>query len=81
VVRDTAKYIGMAVASLAATLDPDVVVVGGSVSAAGDLLLEPVRQECGRRLPPGAMDFLRVEFSVLGEDAVALGAARLAMTA
>jgi len=81
VVRDTAKYIGMAIASLAATLDPEVVVVGGLVADAADLLLDPVRQECARRLPPGGMDALRVEFSSLGEEAVALGAARLAMTA
>jgi glucokinase len=75
VVRDTAKYIGMAVATLAATIDPEVVVVGGSVAAA-DLLLEPVRQECVRRLPPESAD-LRVEFSTLGPDAIAIGAARL----
>ena len=79
VVRDTAKYIGMAVATLAATIDPEVVVVGGSVAAA-DLMLEPVRQECGRRLPPDAMADLRVEFSTLGPDAIAIGAARLALS-
>ena len=80
VVRDTAKYIGMAVATLAATLDPEVIVVSGSVAAA-DLMLEPVRQECGRRLPPDAMADLRVEFSTLGPEAIAIGAARLASTA
>ena len=79
VVRDTAKYIGMAVATLAAAVDPDVVVVGGSVAAA-DLMLEPVRQECMRRLPPEWMADLRVEFSTLGPDAIAIGAARLALT-
>jgi glucokinase len=80
VVRDTAKYIGMAVATLAATIDPEVVVVGGSVAAA-DLMLEPVRQECARRLPPDAMADFRVEFSTLGPDAIAIGAARLARPA
>lgn len=80
VVRDTAKYIGMAVATLAATIDPEVVVVAGSVAAA-DLMLEPVRQECLRRLPPDAMADLRVEFSTLGPDGIAIGAARIAMTA
>jgi glucokinase len=79
VVRDTAKYIGMAVANLAAAVDPDVVVIGGPVSAASDLLADAVRQETGRRLP-GSMDHLRVEFSTLGDEAVAIGAARLAMT-
>lgn len=81
VVRDTAKYIGMAVANLAATLDPEVVVLAGTIAAAGDLLLEPVRQECARRLPPGMADKVRVEISPLGDDGVAIGAARLAMLA
>jgi glucokinase len=77
VVRDTAKYIGMAVATLAAAIDPEVVVVSGTVAVA-DLMLDPVRQECARRLPPDAMHDLRVEFSELGPDAIAIGAARLA---
>ena len=80
VVRDTAKYIGMAVATLAAAIDPEVVVVGGVVAAA-DLMLEPVRQECARRLSPDAMSDLRVDFSTLGPDAIAIGAARIAMLA
>ena len=80
VVRDTAKYIGMAVATLAAAIDPEVIVVGGEV-AASDLMLESVRQECGRRLSPDATADLRVEFSSLGADALAIGAARIAMRA
>jgi glucokinase len=80
VVRDTARYIGMAAATLAAALDPEIIIVGGGVAVA-DLMLEPVRQECARRLPPDAMHDLRVEFSTLGADAVAIGAARIAMTA
>jgi predicted NBD/HSP70 family sugar kinase len=78
VVRDTAKYIGMAVANLASCLDPEIVVLSGEVAAAGDLLLEPVRQECARRLPPGMVEQVRLEISPLGEDGVAIGAARLA---
>jgi glucokinase len=80
VIRDTAKYIGMAVASLAAAVDPEVVIVSGSV-AAPDLMLEALRQECSRRLPPEAMSDMRVEFSELGANAIALGAARLAQLA
>ena len=80
VIRDTAKYIGMAVATLAAAIDPEVVVISGTVAAA-DLMLDAVRQECARRLPPDAMHDLRVEFSSIGPDAIAIGAARLALTA
>jgi glucokinase len=81
VVRDTAKYIGMAVANLAATVDPEVIVISGEIAVARDLLLEPVLLECARRLPTATMDALRVSFSALGADAVAIGAARLAMSA
>lgn len=80
VVRDTARYIGMAVATLAATIDPEVVVVSGAVAVA-DLMLDAVRQECSRRLPSDAMNDLRVEFSRLGDNAIAIGAARLAQLA
>ena len=80
VIRDTAKYIGMAVATLAAAIDPEVIVVSGTVAVA-DLMLEPVRQECARRLPPIAMTEMRVEFSQLGANAIAIGAARLAQIA
>jgi glucokinase len=78
VVRDTAKYIGMAVATFAAAIDPEIIIVSGSVAAA-DLMLDPVRHECARRLPAEWMNDLRVEFSTLGAEAVAIGAARLAM--
>jgi predicted NBD/HSP70 family sugar kinase len=81
VVRDTAKYIGMAVANLAGALDPEVIVLSGAVSKAGDLLLDPVRQECARRLSPAMLEQFRLEISPLGEDGVAIGAARLAALA
>jgi glucokinase len=78
VVRDTAKYIGMAIANLAAAIDPDIVVISGPVAAAGELIIEPVRQECTRRLPPQLASTFRCEISPLGEVGVAVGAAQLA---
>jgi len=78
VVRDTARYIGMAVANLVALFDPEITVVGGLVADAADLLLEPVRQETLKRVSPALGEHLRLEASALGERAVAIGAARLA---
>jgi len=75
VVRDTAKYIGMAVANLAALLDPEVVVLGGIIASSGDIMLDPIRTETVRRLPPAQADQVRVVLSTLGDDAVAIGAA------
>ena len=81
VVRDTARYLGMAVANLAAALDPDVVVIGGLVTHASDVLLATCRAEALRRVPPEMASRLQVIAGELGEDAVAVGAARAAMLA
>jgi glucokinase len=78
VVRDTARYVGMAIANLVTLFDPEVVVVGGLIATAQDLLLEPVRQECHKRLSPAMGAHLRLERSALGDRAVAVGAARVA---
>ncbi|WP_430501926.1 ROK family protein, partial [Escherichia coli] len=40
-IADIGIWLGRGMANLAAALDPDLFVIGGGVSAAGDLLLEP----------------------------------------
>jgi len=81
VVRDTARYIGMAAANFAAIVDPELIVIGGLPSSAGDLLIASVLKEAGRRLPPALFARFRCELSPLGEDGIAIGAARLASMA
>jgi predicted NBD/HSP70 family sugar kinase len=76
VMRDTAKYLGMAAANLVAISDPDLLVLGGIVALASDLLLEPLRTELGRRLPASMINALTVTTASIGADAAALGAAR-----
>jgi predicted NBD/HSP70 family sugar kinase len=76
VVRDTAKYIGMAVANLATLFDPEVIVLGGIIASSGDIMLEAIRTETSRRLMPQQEKQVRVDLSTLGDDAIAIGAAR-----
>ncbi len=78
VVRDTAKYVGMAIANLATMLDPEAIVLGGTIAASGDLMLEAIRLECSRRLRPVQTERVRIVLSTLGAEAVAIGAARAA---
>jgi glucokinase len=78
VIRDTVKYLAMAVSNIAAVIDPEVILLGGILQSSGDLLLEPIRQECARRMPPGIMERARIEISPLGADAAPMGAARFA---
>ncbi len=77
VVRDTAKYLGMAAANLVALADPEVLVLGGLMASAADLLLEPVRIEISRRLPRPMLDGLAIVPAILGDEAAAIGAARI----
>ena len=81
VVRDTAKYLGMAAANLIVVTDPEMLVLGGIMASAADLLLEPIRSEIARRLPKPMMDALRIETAVLGAEAAAIGAAHLVAAA
>jgi predicted NBD/HSP70 family sugar kinase len=81
VVRDSARYIAMAIINIATVIDPEVVVLAGPVASAGDLLLEPIRQECQRRLPPPMANKVRIEISPLAEHGIAIGAAALAFAA
>ena len=81
VMRDTAKYLGMAAANLVAIAVPDALVLGGIMASAADLLFDPVRVELTRRLPPSIVGTLRVSPAQFGPEAAAMGAARLAMAA
>lgn len=79
VIRDSAKYVGMAIANLASVLDPECVVLGGTLATSGDLMLDAIRTECARRLRPAQADSVRIVLSALGDDSAAIGAARAAM--
>jgi predicted NBD/HSP70 family sugar kinase len=81
VVRDTARYLGMAIANVVVMLDPDIVVLGGLIPDAADLLLAACRTEASRRLPTDMDARLKLVAGTLGQDAAALGAARAAMLA
>jgi predicted NBD/HSP70 family sugar kinase len=76
VMRDTAKYLGMAAANLVLVVDPTMLVLGGIMADAADLLLEPVRTEIARRLPRSMTDALAIATATLGVNAAAIGAAR-----
>ena len=81
VVRDTARYIGMAVANLVAITDPNIVILGGLIADAADQLLQPSHTEALRRLPKSMADSLTVTAATLGDDGGPLGAARAALIA
>jgi glucokinase len=73
----TGRRLGVALTSFANIFEPEVIVIGGGVIAAGDLLLDPARRELeARALPP--MNRTPVVAAELGSDAGMIGAAAMA---
>ena len=72
-------WLGQGLADLAAILDPACFVIGGGVSEAGDLLLDPARAAFERALTGrGYRPLADIRVAQLGEDAGIVGAADLA---
>lgn len=74
-----ANFLGIGVANLVTILHPEVVVLGGGMSAMGDLLLDPVRRAIKERVRMFPADDVRVERSTLGERAGLYGGIGLAV--
>ena len=60
VVRDTAKFLGAGVANIINIFNPQVVVICGGVTRAGDRLFVPLRSEVKRRAFKPAVDVCRI---------------------
>ncbi|MDQ6887359.1 MAG: ROK family protein [Gemmatimonadota bacterium] len=74
IVRDTARFLGTGVANLLNTLNPDVVVIAGGVTRAGDRLFEPLRAEVRRRAFRPAVTACRIVPGSLPGTAGVVGA-------
>ncbi|HKF32834.1 MAG TPA: ROK family glucokinase [Jatrophihabitantaceae bacterium] len=73
------QWLGRGLANLAAIIDPEVFVIGGGLSEAGDLLILPARETFQRSLTGrGFRPVAEVKLAQLGPDAGLVGAADLA---
>ncbi|MGH2887561.1 MAG: ROK family protein [Solirubrobacteraceae bacterium] len=72
------RYLGVAITSLVNTFNPEVVVIGGGVMGAGELLLGPVRTEVASRALPPSRDLVEIVPAAFGVEAGMIGAAALA---
>ena len=74
IVRDTARFLGTGIANLLNLVNPDVVVVAGGVTHAGDALFEPLRAEVKRRAFRPAVTACRIVPGILPGSAGVVGA-------
>lgn len=73
----TGRYLGLGLANIVDTLNPDIIIIGGGIAGAGKFLLNPAKKEMRKNiLSPEAKNTLVVR-AKLGEFAGAIGAGLL----
>jgi glucokinase-like ROK family protein len=80
-IAEAGREIGVALAGLCNLINPDSVIIGGDLSAAGELITEPVFESIRRYAIASAAEQVSVIAGVLGERAELLGALALVLHA
>ena len=78
-IETIADYLGVGLANVITIVDPDIIVIGGGLSAAGDLLLDPIRRAVARHLRVVPAEDVHIAQGTLGITAGAVGTALAAM--
>ncbi len=78
VVKDAGKYVGIGVASLINIFNPEMVVIGGGVSLAGEILFSEIRYYAMLNSMSRSWSSVEIVPAKLGNDAGVLGSAGLA---
>ena len=78
VIRVLGERLGVGIGSVINIFDPDEIVIGGGVSAAGELLLKPAERTARRHTVPGMGEQTTVRLARHGPQAGVLGAATMA---
>lgn len=78
VVRDTGYYVGLALCDCIVLCDPDLILIGGGIAAAGDLLFDTIRRTVRHRSQISGFDAGKIVPAELGNNAGMCGAAAMA---
>jgi glucokinase len=79
ILQHTGEYLGLALAAAINLVNPEIVVIGGGVSQAGDCLFIPLRDALLLHTVPESTRELRVVPAALGAQSALFGAAALGM--
>ncbi len=79
IVTEAAEHLSLAITSLVNMLNPDKILLGGSLSRLGDLILEPIREKMSVCSLVSTVSKPQLLTSQLGSKAIAIGAATLAI--
>lgn len=73
------EWLGLGFTNLVSLIDPDLVILGGPLARAGDLVLGPAEKIARQRLLPDFQEHVKFAVSRLGGDGPALGAVAFAL--
>lgn len=79
IVDEVQTYLGITLANIVHLVNPGMIILGGSVAQAGDLLVQPLRERLQHLCLPTATQSLRVVQGHLGSEANIVGAVTLAL--
>ena len=79
ILTNALSYLGITIANIANTFDPDMIVIGGGVVNGGDIVLETIKKEVENRCLRSISSNCRIEKAMLDGKAGMLGAAALAI--
>lgn len=79
VIADTVQKLALAIASLIASLNPEAVIIGGTIAESGAAFLEPLQGRVRQFTYPASLRRVRIALAELGPDAPVIGAIALAL--
>jgi len=79
IVQDVLAYLGIALANIVHLINPGIIILGGQVAQAGDLLIKPLQARVYDLCPAAANTSLRIVRGALGSEANIVGAVTLAL--
>jgi glucokinase len=74
VVEETGRYLGIGIANIVNLINPEMIILGGGMANAGDLIFEPVRKYVREHSFTAAMEGVKIVSAALGVNAGAIGA-------
>ena len=79
IINNALNYLGIAVANAVSIFDPEVIIIGGGVSKAGDIVFDTVRKVVNKRCFKSMAESVKIVPAGLGTDAGVIGAVALAL--
>lgn len=77
IVEQAGTHLGVGIANLLNLVNPNLVILGGDLTLAGEVLMAAVWSSVRSRAMPKAVGEVRIELSEMGDDVVAIGAAMM----